>query len=67
MWVNNMALIFDKHEMEMKPLHDFLTENKMSFPQFIRAVNFARDMSQEQLNTYIEGYKNGEFDNHGWY
>ena len=53
--------------MEMKPLHDFLRENKMNFAQFLRTVNFVRDMTQEQLNDYIEAYKNGEFDNHGWY
>lgn len=52
---------------EMKPLHDYLNENKMSFEQFIRTVNFVRDMTQEELNTYIEGYKNGEFSDHGWY
>lgn len=62
-----MGLIYDKHEEEMKPLHDFLTENKMNFTQFIRSVNFVKNMSQEQLNSYIESYKNGEFNNHGWY
>ena len=62
-----MAVVFDKHEEEMKPLHDFLKENKMNFSQFLRSVNFIRDMTQEQLNDYIEAYKNGEFDNHGWY
>ena len=62
-----MGLVFDRHEMEMEPLHDFLTENKMNFAQFLRTVNFVRDMKQEQLNDYIEAYENGEFDNHGWY
>ena len=62
-----MGLVYDRHEEEMKPLHDFLTENKMDFTQFIRSVNFIKDMSQEQLNSYIEGYKNGAFNNHGWY
>lgn len=62
-----MGLVYDRHEEEMKPLHDFLIENKMDFTQFIRSVNFIKDMSQEQLNSYIEGYKNGEFNNHGWY
>ena len=62
-----MGLVYDRHEEEMKPLHDFFTENKMDFTQFIRSVNFIKDMSQEQLNFYIEGYKNGEFNNHGWY
>ncbi len=51
----------------MKPLHEHLTANKMNFEQFLRTVNFVRDMSQEDLNKYIEAYKNGEFDNHGWY
>ena len=62
-----MGLVYDRHEEEMKPLHDFLTENKMDFTQFIRSVNFIKHMSREQLNSYIEGYKNGEFNNHGWY
>lgn len=47
--------------------HDLLRENKMNFTQFLRTVDFVRDMTQEQLNDYIEAYKNGEFDNHGWY
>ena len=51
----------------MKPLHDHLVVNKMNFEQFLRTVNFVRDMSQEDLNKYIDAYKNGEFDNHGWY
>ena len=54
-----MAVVFDKHEEEMKPLHDFLKENKMNFSQFLRSVNFIRDMSKDQLNIYIEVYKNG--------
>lgn len=66
-WRVMMSLVFDKHEIEMKPLHDLLRENKMDFTQFLRTVNFVRDMTQEQLNDYIEAYKNGEFDNHGWY
>lgn len=61
------GLVYDRHEEEMKPLHDHLKQNKMSFDQFIRTVNFVRDMSQEELNAYIEGYKNGEFSNHGGY
>lgn len=61
------GLVYDRHEEEMKPLHDHLKQNKMSFEQFIRTVNFVRNMSQEELNAYIEGYKNGEFSNHGWY
>jgi hypothetical protein len=62
-----MGLVYDRHEEEMKPLHEHLTKNKMSFKQFLRTVNFARDMTQEQLNAYIEGYKNGKFSRHGWY
>ena len=62
-----MAFVYDKHEEEMKLLHNHLTANKMNFEQFLRTVNFVRDMSQEDLNKYIEAYKNGEFDNHGWY
>lgn len=62
-----MGLVYDRHEEEMKPLHNFLMENKMNFTQFIRSVNFIRGMTQEQLNSYIEAYKNGEFNNHGWY
>lgn len=62
-----MGLVYDRHEEEMKSLHDFLTENKMDFTQFICSVNFIKNMSQEQLNSYIEGYKNGEFNDHGWY
>ena len=52
-----MSLVFDKHEIEMKPLHDLLRENKMNFTQFLRTVDFVRDMTQEQLNDYIEAYK----------
>ncbi len=62
-----MALVYDRHVGEMQLLHDHLTQNKMSFEQFLRTVNFVRDMSQEQLNKYIEAYQNGEFKNHGWY
>ena len=52
-----MGLVFDKHEEEMKPLHDLLRENKMNFTQFLRTVNFVRDMKQEQLNDYIEAFE----------
>ena len=62
-----MTVVFDKHEEEMKPLHIHLTENKMNFAQFLRTVNFVRDMTQEALNAYIEAYENGEFNEHGWY
>lgn len=62
-----MALVYDRYNEEMQPLHDHLTANKMSFEQFLRTVNFVRDMSQEQLNKYIEAYQNGEFSNHGCY
>lgn len=62
-----MGLVYDKHEEEMKPLYNHLRENKMNFEQFIRTVNFIHNMSQEDLSNYIKGYKNGEFDNHGWY
>lgn len=41
-----MALVYDRHEEEMKPLHNHLRENKMSFEQFLRTVNFVRDMRQ---------------------
>ncbi len=57
-----MSLVFDKHEIEMKPLHDFLRENKMNFTQFLRTVNFVKDMTQEQLIDYIDAYKDGEFE-----
>lgn len=57
-----MSLVFDKHEIEMKPLHDFLRENKMNFTQFLRTVNFVKDMTQEQLIDYIDTYKDGEFE-----
>ena len=50
-----------------KPEFITLVANKMNFEQFLRTVNFVRDMSQEDLNKYIDAYKNGEFDNHGWY
>ena len=58
---NIMSLVYDKHEEEMEPLHDHLVANKMNFEQFLRTVNFVRDMSQEDLNKYIDAYKNGEF------
>ena len=54
-------------QMSLTSYGDFLKENKMNFSQFLRSVNFIRDMSKEQLNDCIEAYKNGEFDNHGWY
>lgn len=57
-----MSLVFDKHEIEMKPLHDFLRENKMNFTQFLRTVDFVKDMTQEQLNDYIDAYKDGKFE-----
>lgn len=57
-----MSLVFDKHEIEMKPLHDFLRENKMNFTQFLRTVNFVKDMTQEQLIDYIDAYKDSEFE-----
>lgn len=47
-------------------LHFFLQENKMSFSQFIRTINFAKRMSEAQLDDCIEAYKNGEF-KEGWY
>lgn len=62
-----MGVVYDRHEEEMKPLHDFLQKNKISFAQFIRTFNFIQNMSKTQLDNYIEAYKNGEFDNHGWY
>lgn len=40
-----MALVYDKHIEEMKSLHDHLTANKMNFEQFLRTVNFVRDIS----------------------
>lgn len=57
-----MSLVFDKHEIEMKPLHVLLRENKMNFTQFLRTVDFVKDMTQEQLNDYIDAYKDGEFE-----
>lgn len=57
-----MSLVFDKHEIEMKPLHVFLIENKMNFIQFFKTVNFVKDMTQEQLIDYIDAYKDGEFE-----
>ena len=62
-----MALVYNKHEEEMKPLHDHLRNNKMSFDQFLRTVNFVKDMTQDQLNAYIDAYSKGEFSRHGWY
>lgn len=57
-----MSLVFDKHEIEMKPLHVFLIENKMNFIQFFKTVNFVKDMTQEQLIDYIDAYKDDEFE-----
>lgn len=62
-----MTLVYDKHAEEMKSLYEHLTTNKMSFEQFLRTFNFIQDMSQEQLNQYIEAYEDGEFKNNGWY
>lgn len=62
-----MSIVFDKHEEKMKKMHDFLTENKMTFTQFIRAINFRADLSREEFNEFLDAYKNGEFNNHGWY
>jgi len=62
-----MPVIYDRHAEEMKPLHDFLTDNKMNFAQFIRTFNFVRNMTQEQFDAYIEAYEKGEFNDHGWY
>jgi hypothetical protein len=62
-----MSLVYDKHEEDLKPLKNLLKDNKMNFTQFLRTVNFVRDMSQEELNTYIDAYQNGELNNFGWY
>jgi len=62
-----MSVVYDRYAEKMKPLHDLLTANKMNFAQFIRTVNFVRDMTQEQLNEYIDAYTKGEFTDHGWY
>lgn len=62
-----MGLIYNKHESDMQPMHDFLTENKMSFEQFIRTKNFIATLSQEQLESFIDAYSAGEFASHGWY
>lgn len=62
-----MALVYDKHKEDMEPLHNHLAINKMSFEQFLRTVNFVRDMTQEQLNAYIDAYSNGDFKDYGWY
>ncbi len=42
-----MGLVYDKHDEEMKSLHNFLMKNKMDFTQFVRSVNFIHDMTQE--------------------
>lgn len=62
-----MSMVFDEHEEKMKKMHDFLTENKMTFTQFIRASNFRADLSREEFTEFLNAYKNGEFNNHGWY
>lgn len=62
-----MSVVFDEHEKKMKKMHDFLTENKMTFTQFIRAINFRADLSREEFTEFLNAYKNGEFNNHGWY
>ena len=62
-----MSVVFDEHEEKMKKMHDFLTENKMTFTQFIRASNFRVDLSREEFTEFLNAYKNGEFNNHGWY
>ena len=62
-----MSMVFDEHEEKMKKMHDFLTENKMTFTQFIRASNFRADLSREEFTEFLNAYKNREFNNHGWY
>ena len=63
-----MALVYDRYEEEMRPLHEFLQVNKMTFEQFIRSVNFVRDMRQEDLIKWIDANeKNNEFKNHGFH
>ena len=62
-----MPVVYDRHVEEMKPLRDLLTANKMNFAQFIRTVNFVRNITQEQLNAYIDAYEKGEFNDNGWY
>lgn len=62
-----MGLVYDKHEEELKPLKEHLKNNKMSFAQFLKTVNFVKDMTQEELNNYINAYTNGEFAHYGWY
>lgn len=65
--MKKMSVVFDEHEEKMKKMHDFLTENKMTFTQFIRAINFRADISREEFTEFLNAYKNGEFNNHGWY
>ena len=62
-----MSVVFDEHEEKMKKMHDFLTENKITFTQFIKAINFRADLSREEFTEFLNAYKNGEFNNHGWY
>lgn len=35
-----MSLVFDKHEVEMKPLHDLLRENKNEFYTVFKNCKF---------------------------
>ena len=35
-----MAVVFDKHEEEMKPLHDFLKENKLTEDEALDMFTF---------------------------
>lgn len=63
-----MPVVYDKYVEEMKPLHDFLRTNKMTFAQFIRSVNFVRDVSQSDLVKWIDAQEeNDEFGRHGQY
>lgn len=39
----------------------------MTFTQFIKAINFRADLSREEFTEFLNAYKNGEFNNHGWY
>lgn len=59
-------MAFDKNKNGREMVHSFLEENKMSFPQFIRTINFFERMSKAQLDDCLEAYKNGEF-KEGWY
>ena len=37
-----MPLVYDRHEEEMKPLHDHLVANKMNFEQFSQNCQFCK-------------------------